>query len=238
MSLTEAHDPTASATTFPEHPALLTRLSRNEVETLCLKAARGAGMPWGLAEEAGFAAGWLAARSIDGPAALLAHLAARPAGGGALTISGRIWAAQDGRALCPITAGASLDDHAGLPEGVSAAPVMVGALRHPVLAVPHLARIAKAINAAIEIGWNGEKAIISADGEVDPATLTALSKLQEAQVVLVTCRAEHKIAPPAPDMCPLSAETLAGLNALSMRTTVPASETSRRGAGAMVSDND
>ena len=115
---------------------------------------------------------------------------------------------------------------------------MVGALRHPVLAVPHLARIAKAINAAIEIGWNGEKAVISADGEVDPAQLTALSKLQEAQVVLVTCRAEHKIAPPAPDMCPLSAETLAGLNALSMRTTVPASETSRRGAGAMVSDND
>ena len=52
MSLTEAHDPTASATTFPEHPALLTRLSRNEVETLCLKAARGAGMQWGLAEEA------------------------------------------------------------------------------------------------------------------------------------------------------------------------------------------
>ena len=73
---------------------------------------------------------------------------------------------------------------------------------------------------------------------MDPAKLTALSKLQEAQVVLVTCWAEHKIAPPAPDMCPLSAETLAGLNALSMRTTVPASETSRRGAGAMVSDND
>ena len=33
------------------------RLSRNETEALCQKAARGAGMPWGLAEEAGFAAG-------------------------------------------------------------------------------------------------------------------------------------------------------------------------------------
>ncbi|MBC7142231.1 MAG: DUF3726 domain-containing protein [Rhodobacteraceae bacterium] len=32
------------------------RFSRNEIETLSMKAARGAGMDWGLAEEAGFAA--------------------------------------------------------------------------------------------------------------------------------------------------------------------------------------
>jgi hypothetical protein len=75
-------------------------------------------------------------------------------------------------------------------------------------------------------------------GEVDPARLAALSKVQEARTEVATCRADHRIAPAAPDICPLSAETLAGLNALSMRTTVPASETSRRGAGAMASDND
>lgn len=34
-------------------------LSRNETESLCMKAARGAGFSWGMAEEAGFATGWL-----------------------------------------------------------------------------------------------------------------------------------------------------------------------------------
>ena len=33
--------------------------SLNEIESLCKKAARGAGMSWGLAEEAGKAAKWL-----------------------------------------------------------------------------------------------------------------------------------------------------------------------------------
>ena len=32
-------------------------LSQNETESLCMKAARGAGFSWGLAEEAGIAAG-------------------------------------------------------------------------------------------------------------------------------------------------------------------------------------
>lgn len=238
MTLTEAHDPTVSATLFAAHPAPLTRLSRNEVETLCLKAARGAGLPWGLAEEAGFAAGWLTARGADGAAALLAHLGTSPVGASAVTISGRVWSAQDGGALCPIVTGAALDDHAGLPDGISAGPVTVHRLRHPVLAVPLLARSARAMKTALEITWNGETALISAEGEVGPARLTALSKVQEARIEVATCRADHGIAPAAPDICPLSAETLAGLNALSMRTTVPASETSRRGAGAMASDND
>lgn len=44
------------------------------MKTVCLTAARGAGLPWGLAEEAGYAAGWLTARGMDGGAALLAHL--------------------------------------------------------------------------------------------------------------------------------------------------------------------
>ena len=49
-------------------------LSQNEIESLCIKAARGAGYSWGLAEQAGFAAGWLAARGLDATAPLLALL--------------------------------------------------------------------------------------------------------------------------------------------------------------------
>jgi hypothetical protein len=40
--------------------------SLNEIEAQLRKAARGAGLPWGLAEEAGKAARWLAMHGIDG----------------------------------------------------------------------------------------------------------------------------------------------------------------------------
>ena len=44
--------------------------SLNEIESLCKKAARGAGLSWGLAEEAGKAARWLSAHGLDGPGVL------------------------------------------------------------------------------------------------------------------------------------------------------------------------
>ena len=45
--------------------------SLNEIEALGKKAARGAGMPWGMAEEASKALRWLCAHGIDG----MTHLA-------------------------------------------------------------------------------------------------------------------------------------------------------------------
>lgn len=60
------------------------KLSLGEVEALCKKAARGAGLPWGLAEEAGFAARWLSAHGFDGAGLLLADL---EAGGQTLSLA-------------------------------------------------------------------------------------------------------------------------------------------------------
>ena len=45
-------------------------VSSNEVDALAKKAAKGAGMPWGLAAEAGKATRWLADRGLPGPAVL------------------------------------------------------------------------------------------------------------------------------------------------------------------------
>ena len=53
------HDQTRGDSTPYIEDGLSASLSRNEVASLCMKAARGAGMSWGLAEEAGFAAAWL-----------------------------------------------------------------------------------------------------------------------------------------------------------------------------------
>jgi hypothetical protein len=52
-------------------------LSLNEVEVLAQKAARGAGLPWGAAEDTGRAAAWIAARFGPWAAELLALLHAQ-----------------------------------------------------------------------------------------------------------------------------------------------------------------
>ena len=40
--------------------------SLGEIRALAIKAARGAGMPWGMAEEAGFASHWLLQQGLPG----------------------------------------------------------------------------------------------------------------------------------------------------------------------------
>jgi hypothetical protein len=54
-------------------------LSLNEVETLAQKAARGAGLPWGVAEDTGRAAAWMARRIGQWAGPLLTLLETPPA---------------------------------------------------------------------------------------------------------------------------------------------------------------
>jgi hypothetical protein len=76
-------------------------LSLGEVQSLALKAARGAGRSFGIAEEAGFAVRWLTERGVDGAG----HLAA-------------LLVASDGAAEgCPLHLGAAWSDAGQVPEG-------------------------------------------------------------------------------------------------------------------------
>ena len=199
----------------------------------------GAGMSWGLAEEAGFAAGWLAARGIDGAAALLANLANLanlvPC---TIAVQDRHWTAAYDAALCPILLGATIDDHAALAAGPWSAPITVGAIGEPILLVPFLARAAKVRAKPLTLTWPGGSLVIRASGDVDLAALTALSRVAVTPLTLspTSDAAEWKAS--APTMASLSAATFQGLNLLALRTTVPASDASRRGAGAATSDND
>lgn len=85
-----------------------------EIEALCLKAARGAGHPWGVAEEAAWAAGWLASHGLPGAELVLdwCESGAR---------NGPVPAARAGAPgvvpLCPVRLGAALADFAGLTPG-------------------------------------------------------------------------------------------------------------------------
>lgn len=236
MTLAEAHDPTSSATSYPPHAATPILLSRNEIETLCLKAARGAGMSWGLAEEAGFAAGWLAACGVDGAGALLDHLQHWASGG--ILVRDRHWTATADATLSPILLGATLDDHAALAAGPWSAPITIAAAHQPILLVPFLVRAAKVCAEPLALIWPSGSLVIPTGGDMDATGMTALSRVEVTTLTLSPASDGPQCEATGRTTAPLSAATLEKLNTLALRTTVPASDASRRGAGAATSDND
>ena len=81
--------------------------SLNELEALARKAARGAGLPWGLAEDAGWAVRWLEARELPA-ATLLAHwLDRRPRSTPVPQRDKGIWTGGNAP-LCPLVTGPML----------------------------------------------------------------------------------------------------------------------------------
>lgn len=215
-------------------------LSRNEVASLCMKAARGAGMSWGLAEEAGFAAAWLVQHGINGPSHLYAHLEqaqGRPWSDLCPTVTPGVWQAPATDALCPIALGATLCDYAGLPEGIKAgSPLEIGKVDHPILLIPFLAGIAASSGILFDIEW--ADTTLSLDGGSN-ALMHAASALDGQQVpIRLTARFGKPQVPAAGKVPDISAEIIAALNIFAMRTTVPSSEASRAGAGSTTTDND
>jgi hypothetical protein len=216
------------------------QMSQNEVSALCMKAARGAGMSWGMAEEAGFAASWLTARGIDGPRQLLAHLTAaqgRAWGDLCPKVEPGIWGAAIGQTICPVVLGATLSDHATLSNGLTAAPITTGPVDYPLLVCPFLCAIASAAGGVVVMDWNGGRAEIDAQGAMSVQNLLALEG-QTGVVLTLSFRyggTPHHAPSPAPA---IAAKTIAALNAFALRTTVPASDASRAGAGASSGDND
>ncbi len=238
--MVEPNDPTVSGTVVPPAAGAV-QLSRNETESLCLKAARGAGMSWGLAEEAGFAAGWLSARGIDGASAILAQLdrvdgldrsAMRP-----VLVDGA-WRANGVAPICPIWLGAALSDFTQIAEsgqgdpGISCAPVS-----RPLLILPFLSGIAKAARRSVRAEWQGGAVVLSADGDVG-GDVVKLASVAEAELT-ISCAEDATAVPFDKGPAPVIAKaTISALSAYAMRTTVPASDASRADAGAAESDND
>ena len=233
----------AAAAPLSDAPAPLRRapevaLSRNEIETLCTKAARGTGFSWGLAEEAGRAAAWLHAQGLDGAAALLAHLErAGDQAGQALpaAIAPGHWTAAGGVTLCPVALGASLVDFGGVPAA-GGRGLALGPVGRPLMLLPFLAALSLARQTALSLSWDGGQVWL--DGAGSPSgDLAALADLPVAMLHLA-CD-PGTVAAAAPRLargCDGAVADRLGLFAL--RTTVPPSAKSREDAGAGTSDND
>lgn len=208
-------------------------LSLNEVETTAKKAARGAGYPWGLAEDAAKATRWLCARGIEGCAelaALLQQMDGSDAEDWAPRTPGDMWEAGGGM-LCPLATGAAVADRA-YELGTNA--ISIGAIAAPILLIPFVATAAQQRKAIVSVTWSGFAA--STDGDRLDVSGAAGSSAQH-----VTVSAGGQIKQPMPrctraDPQPEAWEILSGF---AHRTYAPATEESRLlGAGAGLSDND
>lgn len=213
--------------------------SLNEIEAMGKRAARGAGLSWGLAEEAGKAARWLSAHDLPGPEEL-AEILTRNDGKtyddlAPVSVEG-VWRARSDR-LCPLVSGSALCDRA--IEIVAGREIELGPTAQPLLLAPYAAAAAEMTGAALELCWTGVVMVFTPDGISivgDGAALTAPS----AEGVRCRRIEAAEIVPPtgAPGRA-VDAETWSRLSTFAHRTLAPATEASRiAGAGAGLTDDD
>ena len=196
--------------------------SLGETAALALKAARGAGMSWGLAEETAASVVWLHSRGLPGISALCSYL-------------GQAAAPQSPEGGCPIMTGCALfDGMMDVPE-TSSQPLDLGHVHAPLLLLPFVARLepghywlqAPGLQGTVDIakgdGWqshclrgSGSCTVSLGDRpQVDPA-LEMITRVDGR----FTCCVDR-------------------LDAYAHRTYAPATGQSRMsGAGAGLTDND
>ena len=211
------------------------RLSLNEIQAECRKASRGAGLPWGLADETGQAVAWLAERGTDALPALLDCLDAVLAGEGAGN---------------PIRSGTEIADQA---DKMAAGHVLsFSEIRQPVLLLPFIALSARLIGRPVTVTHADGAWALSPDG-VDQTVLREVAA--KPVIMAVTCRAgdvHSSPQPKSPSVKSSGAKSPPQLSRLDIddviwqrlqdlahHTYVPATEQSRLlGAGAGTIDND
>jgi hypothetical protein len=123
-------------------------LALSELRSLITKAARGAGLSWGLAEEAGWAAEWLARRGMPAADWATLWLAAR--------LEGDVTPVEIGASLADEFASDPAMQDIALPDGLVA----------PGYLLPFLHRIAQAGNPVSIASPLGQVALVSVAGDV------------------------------------------------------------------------
>lgn len=212
--------------------------SLNEIASMGKRAARGAGYSWGLAEEAGKAARWLAAHDLPGPE-LLAELLIRNDGREYETLAPTIGDGQwktGSDLLCPIITGSALCDRAS--EISSGGEVELSAVAMPLLLAPFAAGVAELTGTPVRLSWADTEMTLTADGiAIDGSPAASARRAEKVRCETVDKIGSVKAAKIAGRT--VDAETWTRLAAFAHRTYAPATEASRlAGAGAGLSDND
>lgn len=212
--------------------------SIGEIAGLIQKAYRGIGRPWGLAEEAGRAADWLASRGLPGPD-MFALLTRRFDGTDCrdctpIDLTGP-WKAP-GSGLCPVIAGSSFCD---APMGVrEPGGLSMHAVVAPLLILPFAAAVAGRTGWCLAVEWPGVKAVCAPGGyRIHAAAGDLVGDM--GNLTLSVTRADGNVSGPGRQRVQCSKATFETLDHFAHRTYVPETELSRlKGAGAGLTDND
>ncbi len=190
--------------------------SLGELEALARDAARAAGLPWGLAEEAGLAVRWLEARRLPGAAVAVGWFEQRMHAEPAATApsGGRgMWLAQ-GERLCPIVTGAAIADAGEIELGL-------GPVAAPLLLAPFVAAAARLRGLGLELAWEGALVCLAVDGEGWRAEGPALDAARASGASLHPASAAVQPGRPKPRRPAPTVEVWRRLDALATRTRAP-----------------
>ena len=209
-----------------------------EIEVYVRKAAQAIQLDWGLAEEAGKAARWLAAFNLPGPELMLAHLqqldnqdhrqyfpdtTAEP------------WSASGGY-LCPIITGATLADRSN--QMLAGTEFKLGPVAFPLLLAATIGQAARCHKTTFTTSWADVRVSCYENGiRIDGNHEDLL--LQNAQSA--SCRIGSDTKPqllPSTMAYAVDSDTWRAIDALAFKTYAPATAESRAGAGAGLTDND
>ena len=165
--------------------------SLNEIQTYGQRAARGAGMSWGLAQEAGKATRWLAERGLPGVELLVGLLTAndkRSYASMSPVMADGHWRAGDGE-LCPVCSGAALCDRIDLL--IRGEQICMSALAYPLLLAPFLGQSWRSDTSIYELRWRNARVLVCEDsvtleGELQSAFL--VENADEVNVSISDCR--------------------------------------------------
>lgn len=213
--------------------------SLNEIRALAAGAARGAGLPWGVAEEAGRAARWLEARGLAGLSALdgaLERLSAPDWRRSFPVPEGAVWRAEASE-IDGLLAGMTLADRADRPLPFAAGgALLLVRVRWPLLAVPFLAGVAAVSGARLAVSPGPRMPTIG----IGPLSASEACRALEGMAVAEAVRIERGGGGPMPPDLPrldggirVDRELYARLDRRAARIRVPESAASRaQGAGA------
>lgn len=214
--------------------------SLNELETLVKRATRGAGLSWGIAEEAGKSARWLASRGFPAGALVFAWLQQ----GEQVAYRERVPADPRGTEwkagasfLCPVCTGCVLSDRA--TAGRLSLPLRLREVLCPLLFLPFLEGLSRKLGHPVQVEGPPAGATVLLDAE-DGWRGERLEALGAVPTDLYL-RAQPGAHPPRVERfyrVDWDAEEKAGLEAFAHRTFAPASIGHQSGAGAGLRDND
>ena len=213
--------------------------SLNEIEATAKRAARGAGLSWGIAEEAAKACRWLASHKLPGVTALaelltlidgVPHRNVSP-----ISLDGA-WTAPSGR-LCPLASGTALNDCAELL--LKEKPIEMINLSYPLLLIPFAAWASVHINTPVKVSWSN--VTISTNGKcIEINNSSPHINVEIATVLSCYPAKDFQTGASKPGMRGIiEPSAWVRLTEFSDRTYAPATDASRRlGEGSGNSDND